>query len=160
MLSSRPLKLQSLLSWRVCIKRYHSRRPNPSDKIYRQQDKVKNALKPKSSLLEELFPDEVPSHEPEREIDNQDVPRLALPKIDKLLDEYQNDVAQDRERSKGVTNTAASSVFRQPQLAGLILHNASNSLDESDFRRIAPKGKHIKEWAGPGDILKGVPCEG
>lgn len=39
----------------------------------------------------------------------------------------------------------------------LVLNTASPSLSEADFRRIAPKGKHIKEWTGPGELLKVFP---
>ncbi len=38
----------------------------------------------------------------------------------------------------------------------LILYNASPSLIEHEFRRIVPRGKHIKEWRGAGNIEKGV----
>lgn len=39
----------------------------------------------------------------------------------------------------------------------LVLNSSSLSLSEADFRRIAPKGKHIKEWTGPGELLKVFP---
>lgn len=54
---------------------------------------------------------------------------------------------------------AAESVTVAPHrlwdLAILVLSRASKSLLETDFRRIAPRGHHIDDWKGPGDILKG-----
>ena len=40
------------------------------------------------------------------------------------------------------------------EVALLVLHNASTSLTETDFRRIVPRGKHIKEWRSEGEILE------
>ncbi|MCJ1261358.1 hypothetical protein MMC22_001222 [Lobaria immixta] len=48
--------------------------------------------------------------------------------------------------------------LRQFNLAVLVIRRASKSLVESDFRRIAPKGQHIDDWKGPGDILKVIPA--
>ena len=45
--------------------------------------------------------------------------------------------------------------FRERELTVMILSRASTSLCESDFRRIIPRGKHIDEWKGPGDFIKG-----
>lgn len=38
----------------------------------------------------------------------------------------------------------------------LVLRDASISLTESDFRRLVPRGKYIKEWKGAGNIERGV----
>ncbi|KAI9787999.1 MAG: hypothetical protein M1816_007303 [Peltula sp. TS41687] len=43
------------------------------------------------------------------------------------------------------------------EVALLALYNASTSLTESDFRRIVPRGKHIREWRGEGEILEIIP---
>lgn len=50
--------------------------------------------------------------------------------------------------------------YPRDRIAVLILHSASPSLTESDFRRISPRqAKHIPEWTGgPGHILKVVPA--
>lgn len=40
------------------------------------------------------------------------------------------------------------------EVALLILYNASPFLTESDFRRIVPRGKHIREWRSAGEILE------
>ena len=38
----------------------------------------------------------------------------------------------------------------------LVLHSASPSLRESDFRRIVPRGTHISSWKTQGDIFQGA----
>ena len=109
------------------------------------------------SLLEELFPEDVQrdggrdSRFHNRTVD---VPRLALPEVDDQSERFEHDPDCERVQPKKVSETAAANAFRQQQLAVLSLGTASKSLIESDFRRIAPKGQHIDNWTGPGDILK------
>ena len=103
------------------------------------------------SLLEELFPEEVkksPNRNNCANSKNDDLPRLPLPDID-------DEQAQARAQRKLMTRAASAGAFRQSLMTVLLLSQASKTLVESDFRRIAPKGKHIEEWKGPGDILKG-----
>lgn len=109
----------------------------------------------KVSLLEELFPEEDTSSGSTSEAKDKDLPRLPLPEVDEFFEDFQDDLNRSKNTSNNVTKTAAANAFRHQQLAVLALQIASKSLVESDFRRVAPRGKHIDEWTGPGDILKG-----
>ena len=109
------------------------------------------------SLLEELFPEDVHrdgGRNPGFLNRTADVPRLPLPEVDNPSERSEHDPDGERVQPKRVSKTAAANAFRQQQLAVLSLGTASKSLIESDFRRIAPKGQHIDNWTGPGDILK------
>lgn len=108
-------------------------------------------------MLEELFPEEVHKdgdQYPKCQDDVQNVPRLPLPEIDDISEGFDYDFDRERAQPKSVANKPAATAFRQQQLAVLSLDTSSKSLIESDFRRIAPKGQHIDDWTGPGDILK------
>lgn len=105
------------------------------------------------SLREELFPEEVQQDGYQKfNFDGhvQNVPRLPLPEVDDLAGE--SDLESDYKRKQLSRVTKID--FRGQQLAVLSLSTGSKSLVESDFRRIAPKGRHIDDWSGPGDILK------
>lgn len=123
-----------------------------------RKDRNRRPRPPQLSLLEELFPDEayntngnsVNAQRTEREL-----PRIPLPEVDELFGDFQDDLGLHRRQPSRVTKEAAADAFRRQQLAVVTLQIASKSLVESDFRRLAPKGKHIDEWTGPGDILKG-----
>lgn len=109
------------------------------------------------SLLEELFPEEVQrdgDRDPKSHDGVQNVPRLPLPEVDDSSERLYHETDRDRAQSKRVTSIAATYAFRQHQVAVLSLNIGSKSLIESDFRRIAPKGQHIDDWTGPGDILQ------
>ena len=111
----------------------------------------------KLSLLEELFPEEVPKDNNQNfELcdDGQKVPRLPLPEVEDFQEDFEHESDRERSQPRRVTKAAATNAFRQQQLAVLALEEGSKSLIESDFRRIAPKGQHIDDWTGPGDILK------
>lgn len=113
----------------------------------------------KPSLLEELFPEETENRKnrgTKCESEDLRVPRLSMPNPDRE-DELQSGsrtqgLSQLDETSKGASRNA----YRQWSLTVLVARRASKSLDESDFRRIAPKGHHIEDWKGPGDFLKGM----
>lgn len=112
----------------------------------------------KPSLLEELFPEEAQKSKRPPSISvakDYKVPRLPLPEVEELLDALEDDIERTSVRSLEVTRAAVANAFRRNNPAVLILRLASNSLVESDFRRIAPRGQHIDHWTGPGDILKG-----
>ena len=118
----------------------------------------------KLSLLEELFPEDVKKAEAEKrkkqdEVEYDDVPRLPPLNFDGLLKDLGagTDTPQVQTQQKLRAREAMLDAFRQQRLTVLVLSRASKSLAESDFRRIAPKGMHIEEWRGPGDILKGRP---
>ena len=113
----------------------------------------------KPSLLEELFPEETEIRKnrgTKCESEDLRVPRLSMPNPDRE-DELQGvsrtqGPSQIDETSRGASRNA----YRQWSLTVLVARRASKSLDESDFRRIAPKGHHIEDWKGPGDFLKGM----
>lgn len=113
----------------------------------------------KVSLLEELFPEELRKKADSSlniEEKNHDVPRLPLPEVCGGFQKYHDDPNHSRVRSAQMTRQATVEAFRQEKLAVLVLQIASKSLVESDFRRVAPKGKHIAHWTGPGELLKGM----
>ncbi|MCJ1357257.1 MAG: hypothetical protein MMC33_007253 [Icmadophila ericetorum] len=106
----------------------------------------------KPSLLEELFPEDVrkPQNEQNGEIDKEDdLPRLPL-----------LDFSADGDISKGqaaISQQQTQQSLRHEELTVMVLYRISTSLIESDFRRIAPKGAHIDQWRGAGDILEIIP---
>lgn len=110
------------------------------------------------SLLEELFPEEIQGdggRDPKIYDDVQSVPRLPLPEVDDLSEGFYLESDLERAQPNKLTKAAAAAkAFRHQQLVVLSLDTGSKSLVESDFRRIAPKGQHIDDWTGPGDILK------
>ncbi|KAL6718322.1 hypothetical protein ACLMJK_004411 [Lecanora helva] len=122
----------------------------------RRQDDP-GAMSQKRSLLAELFPEETLDVEVNGDRKDQEVPRLPLPEVDVFDEDLEDEFGSSNGRANGITKAAATNAFKQKQLAVLIMQMASKSLVESDFRRIAPKGKHIEDWTGPGDILKVIP---
>lgn len=112
----------------------------------------------KPSLLEELFPEEIDNRNNNgTEYGSEDlrVPRLSLP-YPNPEDELQSESGiQGRTKPDETSRGASKEAYRQWNLTVLVARRASKSLDESDFRRIAPKGHHIEDWKGPGDFLKG-----
>ena len=127
-------------------------------KVAAKQDKdPSKVLKRRLSLFEELFPEEVGKHdstEEDLQQEGHDVPKLALPELienNALDDEYMKGRKLGFEQRKAATEEG----FRVWNPSVLVLQAASPSLVDSDFRRIAPKGKHINEWTGPGDYFKG-----
>lgn len=113
------------------------------------------------SLFEELFPEEIDHHKSHQEgsrgIDKT-IPRLPLPNVDEVDRLYPGNRTEGRVQYDGSSRVAfmERDSLRQWNLAVLVIRCASKSLVESDFRRIAPKGQHIDDWKGPGDILKGI----
>lgn len=124
-----------------------------------RKNQVRRQKPQKVSLFEELFPEETrkkASSSLNIEEQNHDIPRLPLPEVGEGFQEYHDDLDRGRVRSAHMTSQASVEAFRQEKLAVLVLQNASKSLVESDFRRVAPKGKHIARWTGPGELLKGM----
>ena len=111
----------------------------------------------RQSLFEELFPEEV-QKDGDRDRKSYDdvhnVPPLPLPEIYDISGGFGHESARERTQLRQVTKVAAANALRPQQLAVLSLDTGSKSLIESDFRGIAPKGQHIDDWTGPGDILK------
>lgn len=106
------------------------------------------------SLFDELFPEESPNDlrsDVRSQINDEFTPRLHLPDVE-CIDEGVK--VESSEHGPSRISTAASA-FRLWDLAILVFSRASKSLLDGDFRRIAPQGRHIDDWKGPGDILKG-----
>lgn len=117
-------------------------------------------VRPRLSLFEELFPDEVenPTATPSS-IDKRvpALPKLSLPDVEIDDEVFEDDYVTQRKTKGETTKAASTNAYRNWNLSILVLQVASPSLTESDFRRIAPKGQHIRDWVGPGDIFKGRP---
>lgn len=156
MIASKCPKLHRSHLLRGCTRLYHFRRLDDFNKRRHNKDNVSQVSPRRPSLLEELFPEDFPSKETDSFGKVQDVPRLPLPEVDEFVEKLHNDFSRGRERRKQTADTAAAEAFKRNHLTVVSLQTASKSLVESDFRRIAPKGKHIGEWTGPGDILKGM----
>lgn len=130
----------------------------PSEPINAKRGEPKKPpTSPKLSLFEELFPDEV-----EKPVDRKyplrsrpRLPKLPLPDFQEDDDKFEDEYVTQRRLHCDTTGAASKDAFQRWNLAMLILQVASPSLAEDDFRRIAPKGQHISDWVGPGDIFKG-----
>ena len=153
-----PPQTCSRLTWSLavsCQLRYlHSAGGRQSSK-----KRVRRQKPQKVSLFEELFPEETRKKEDSSlniEERNHDVPRLPLPEVGEGFQAFHDDLDRSRVRSAQMTSQATAEAFRQEKLAVLVLQIASKSLVESDFRRVAPTGKHIAHWTGPGELLKGM----
>lgn len=158
MLISRPLVAQCL-RWdlrALC----HSRLLHKSRKGADSLKKFRASQPPpsqKPSLLEELFPEEVKrdgGQDSNFHENVQNMPRLPLPEVDDSSEGSKYGSNRANAQPQRVTKVVAENALRQQQIAVLSLDSGSKSLIESDFRRIAPKGQHIDDWTGPGDILK------
>ena len=155
MLLPRPLLAQRLrLRWGSPASCY-SRHSYRSRKGLSSSKRVRVLQLQKPSLLEELFPEEGCKDGNQDDNYVQKIPRLPLPEIDDFSERFDHDFECERAQSQRVTKVAAANAFRPQQLAVLVLVTGSKSLIESDFRRIAPRGQHLDNWTGPGDILKG-----
>lgn len=111
---------------------------------------------PKLTLLEELFPEEIgKSADPYSEDSSEEsVPRLPLPEFDDE-DELNEDALWRLSKEDRMATGDSEHALHEWNVAVLVISRASKSLNESDFRRIIPRGRHIDEWRGPGDFLKG-----
>lgn len=109
---------------------------------------------PDLSLLEELFPEEVQKKRCRSPTEGQQqIPRLPLSTLTEENPEGHNVVRGGKHLEALVERDSS----RQWNISVLVIRRASRSLIESDFRRIAPKGQHIDDWKGLGDILRGIP---
>ena len=119
----------------------------------------KRVRKPKTSLFEELFPEEASKYSTsKKDLKPQypDIPKLSLPVLDEdesFGNEYMRGQIADNDKAK----SASQEAFQSWNPSVLVLQVVSPSLIDSDFRRLAPKGQHISEWTGPGDYFKGTP---
>ncbi|CAO1598567.1 hypothetical protein XANCAGTX0491_002329 [Xanthoria calcicola] len=148
--------LRTSLSWRISS---HIRSKHYSKPIKATGETAPSSQPQRISLFDELFPEEKETPQPttyQSEHDELQVPRLPLSDIDHL-DPYPASSGSLKGPSKKRTEAAAQGAPKQWDPAVLVLNRASKSLVDADFRRIAPKGRHIGEWTGPGDILKVIP---
>ena len=136
---------------------------NPKDKIdktskKRRKSKIqKKPTGPSLSLLEELFPEEFnQAAAPDTVNEGEElIPRLSLVDFDDE-DDFYNDAQNWKQSEDGrIERPNVKDALHEWDLAVLVVNRASKSLIESDFRRLIPRGQHIDEWRGPGDILKG-----
>ncbi|MCJ1379326.1 hypothetical protein MMC17_002427 [Xylographa soralifera] len=112
------------------------------------------------SLLEQLFPEEAKTQSKASEHgrkSQEELPRLPPPEFDELHESLNDDSPYVQLSSKLKTREATINAFRQENTTILLLTRASTALCDADFRRIIPRGTHIEEWRGPGDILKVIP---
>ncbi|MCJ1394440.1 hypothetical protein MMC18_007421 [Xylographa bjoerkii] len=112
------------------------------------------------TLLEQLFPEEVKTQSRASELGGkaqEELPRLPPPEFDGLRESSEDDPGYIQLSSKLKTREATINAFRQENTTILLLSRVSTALCDADFRRIVPRGIHIEEWRGPGDILKVIP---
>ena len=133
----------------------HKEAQDPPPKHHKRSRKP-----PQLSLFEELFPEEAAKQGLDaNNVDKQDqeFPRLSLPEMVEDDEAFEDEYVRGRKLSSETAQTASREAYRLWNPSVLVLEVASPSLDESDFRRIAPRGQHIEEWVGPGDFFKGTP---
>ncbi|MCJ1321688.1 hypothetical protein MMC15_007033 [Xylographa vitiligo] len=112
------------------------------------------------SLLEQLFPEEAKTHSKASGHGHklqEELARLPPPEFDELHESLNDDSAYIQLSAKLKTREATVNAFRQENTTILLLTRVSTALCDADFRRIVPRGIHIEEWRGPGDILKVIP---
>ncbi|KAF2432783.1 hypothetical protein EJ08DRAFT_658778 [Tothia fuscella] len=112
-----------------------------------QHDPPRVELSP-TALLQELFPEEAKRWHPRRE-DPQDtditVPRLPLPVDGELISLRNNDRVQLEDVNHRVLQ-------KKDYLTVLELNSGNTTLTADDFRRLTPKGQHLREWTVRGDF--------
>ena len=150
------LKPPQFRPWHGSAKSLRSLRLDRHNNRRLEEVKARQGPTQRPSLLEELFPKLGATAELGNTSNDQVMPRLPLLEVDDTFERSQHDLGQRREAPKKLAGAAAANAFKQNQLAILILQTASKSLVESDFRRVTPKGKHIDDWTGPGDVDKGA----
>lgn len=110
------------------------------------------------SLYDELFSkgnEQTPTTPIETSNQEIEIPRLPLPSLGQFdTFSHRSDTSQQPVTKAAEASTQGS--VRQWEPAVLTLSHASKSLVDSDFRRIMPKGRHIQELAGGGEIMRGV----
>ena len=118
-----------------------------------------HATTKKLSLYEILFPQEAKRRaqklaaKEDIHKKNTTVPPLALPDFGELSRSFVS--FKPSETTPAVPSREREQDLRNENLIILKIENVSPGLIDADFRQIAPRGEHIEEWRGPGDILKG-----
>ena len=118
---------------------------------------------PKLTLLEELFPAEakkakrmLASLAQKQGAFKKEIARLDPPEFDDLQDTG-TDLENENEAQSWLTAQSASQAsMRADNLTILVHYGASPDLVDADYQRVTPRGAHIEEWKGPGDIVKGI----
>lgn len=139
----------------VKLKKPSKNRTSRKSESSRRSEKI--PVGPNVPLIKELFPGEFGDAAASDTVDEVEevVPRLPLAEFDHE-DELYNGVQNRRHfGDTRMRRPNSEDVLHEWDLAVLVLSRASKSLVESDFRRLIPRGKHIENWCGPGDILKG-----
>ncbi|ORX99543.1 hypothetical protein BCR34DRAFT_547461 [Clohesyomyces aquaticus] len=108
------------------------------------------------SLFAELFPEVSSYIQPDHPATTQtekSYPKLQLPADEEKLvrRKFSNEPPSPRQRM--ITNLQA----RGEDTTVLQLLHCSTELDESDFRRLIPKGRHIQGWVRDGEFYKIIP---
>ncbi|KAI4163903.1 MAG: hypothetical protein LQ342_002400 [Letrouitia transgressa] len=145
----RPISLQLR---QVQFRKIHEGRRGPWTKTKKSYWKKKPL-----SLHEELFPEEanlISDTQPASATKNTQFSHL--PRLDAGLAEKPQ--SHDGSRQSEAALAASKDAYRNWDLAVLVGGKLSRSLTDNDFRRIAPKGRHIEGWTGVGDILKIIPA--
>lgn len=153
LLQLRPPRSPHQCRYSGCARRLHSPRPTQA-----RNGKGRRAKREPVSLFDELFPADreqqrTAAHALGR--DDIQIPRLPLTDIE-YMGPFADSGGSWKEHEQTLTREAAQGSVKQWNPAILVFQRASKSLNEADFRRIAPKGLHIETWTGPGDILKGT----
>jgi hypothetical protein len=105
------------------------------------------------SLFDELFPNQA-SKSPAQHSSSRErhVPRLSFDKSEVGASDALADAVLTADTTKPEPQWFGKWIGR---LGVLRLSGASQGLCENDFRRLTPRGKHIEEWQGKGQIQKG-----
>ena len=127
--------------------------PLTSHKALESSDRpVEDSTKGELSLFEQLFPEDAIKRPGSSQ---SDLARLPPPDLE-IWQVYPDDVrVQDQLQSKFKARGASLDAFREEETTILVLSRASPALSEADFRLVVPKGEHIEDWRGPGELLKG-----
>ncbi len=118
--------------------------------------KVESSKKPTTgeravSLLEELFPQKTVHKvsRPEKK-SPREIPRLPLD-----LGLPFGDGSTTTAEGENAARTGRI-LQREKELAILVLRKAGKCLDQNDFKRVMPSGKHIEGWTQKGGMLRGT----
>ena len=114
---------------------------------------------PKLSLLEELFPVEAKRVKrlaaglKDKSPLAKEIDRLHPPEFDDFQDTKHN---FENGQSWPAVQAASQASMRTDNLTVLVHYGASPDLVDTDYQRVVPRGTHIGEWRGLGDIVKGT----
>lgn len=129
-----------------------------TERVSAKLTRLSTGESPAVTLLDELFPEEAAklratSTEVPREL-RRDIPKLRLETADAHDGPTEIQRIRKQTEEQETVKIRDTEDFRNGSV--LVLRNACKSLDESDFRRLLPRGKHIRDWIGDGDIKQGM----